>query len=199
MKEEGRVPHENFYFPQEDLLYSWAAKHNTHWTVTRPGFIIGANEGAVMNIAYALALYAAIQKELGHKLEFPAGLEAWDAVKDNTRASLIGYFSEWAVLTDGAADQALNIVDDSPFAYGTFWPQLAAWYGIEAARPEADESKYAVVSMPREPAPKGFGPAGKVYVAWSFLEWAKRAEVKEAWEKIQVREGLKRELDPWRS
>jgi hypothetical protein len=34
----------NFYFPQEDMLAEWAAKHNTKWTVTRPAFIIGANE-----------------------------------------------------------------------------------------------------------------------------------------------------------
>jgi hypothetical protein len=194
-----RVPHENFYFPQEDLLSAWSTTHGTHWTVTRPGFIIGANENAQINLSYALALYAAIQRELGKKLEFPANLDAWDVNKDNTYAGIIGYFSEWAVLTEGAADQAFNIVDDSPFSYGRFWPKLAGWFGIESSIPEPDESKYTVITMPRSPAPRGFGPAGKVSITWSFSEWAEREEVKAAWEKLQGREGLRKDLDPWRS
>jgi hypothetical protein len=68
--------------------------------VTRPAFIIGANEGAAVNIAYALAIYTSVQKELEGKLEFPADVSVWDASKDLTTAKLIGYFSEWAVLTE---------------------------------------------------------------------------------------------------
>lgn len=126
-------------------------------------------------------------------------MNAWDVNKDLTTAKIIGHFSEWAVLTEGAADEALNIVDDSPFSYGRFWPEIARWFGVEAGRPEADESKYQTITMPRNPAPRGFGPAGKVYITWSFMEWAKRPEVKEVWERIQEREGLRKDLDPWRS
>ncbi|KAG0647472.1 Short chain dehydrogenase gsfE [Hyphodiscus hymeniophilus] len=193
-----RVPHSNFYFPQEDLLTSWCLENNTHWTVTRPGFIIGANENAQINISYALALYAAIQRELKGRLEFPADLSAWDINKDLTYAGIIGYFSEWAVLTDGAADQALNIVDDSPFSYGKFWPKLAAWFGIPYSTPDVDPSAFTEVTMPRNPAPRGFGPAGKVYLKWTFSEWAKSPEVKKSWEILQEREGLRKDLNPWR-
>jgi hypothetical protein len=35
---------QNFYFAQEDMLSAWAERNGTSWTVTRPGFIIGANE-----------------------------------------------------------------------------------------------------------------------------------------------------------
>lgn len=57
-----RVDHKNFYFPQEDLLSAWSIKHSTHWTITRPGFIIGANPTAAISLSYGLALYASIQK-----------------------------------------------------------------------------------------------------------------------------------------
>lgn len=193
-----RVPHSNFYFPQEDLIATWAARHNTSWTVTRPGFIIGANPTAAINISYPLAIYASVQTELGLKLEFPSDIGAWDINKDLTTASLLGYFSEWAVLTDAAKDEALNIVDDSPFSYGKFWPTLASWYGIEYSTPVEDEGKYMVVTMPRNPPPRGFGKPGEVKVRFSFEAWAQKSEVKTAWEKIQEREGLKKELDPWR-
>ncbi|KAF4632985.1 hypothetical protein G7Y89_g5131 [Cudoniella acicularis] len=148
--------------------------------VTRPAFIIGANEGAAMNITYALAIYTSFQKKLEGKLEFPADVSAWDASNDLTTAKLIGCFSEWAVLTE-------------------FWPELTAWNSIEYEIPEADESKYMAITMPRTRPPRGFGLPGKVYLTWSFGEWATRQEVKAAWQKLQEEEGLRKELDPWRS
>lgn len=192
-----RVPHPNFYFPQEDLLAEWSTKHKTHWTVTRPGFILGANPTAQINITYALALYASIQKKLGKGLEFPADTSAWDAYKDLSTAKLVGYFSEWAVLTDAAADEALNIVDDSPFAWGKFWPTFASWYGIPYGTPEADQTKVQTVTLPRNPPPRGFGGPGKVYVTWTFEGWAEKGEVKEAWSKLRAEAGIK--LDPWQT
>lgn len=199
MEDDTRVDHSNFYFPQEDILAKWSTENHTHWTVTRPGFIIGAAKEAAMNVTYALAIYASIQKELGLKLEFPADIAAWDQIKDLSAVKLIAYHAEWSVLTDGAANQALNIVDGSSFAWGAFWPIAAKWYGIESGIPEPDESKYLSITMPRNPAPRGFGPAGVVKVTWNFASWAEKPEVKAAWEKIQAREGLDRSLDPWRN
>jgi hypothetical protein len=192
-----RVSHANFYFPQEDLLSTWATKHNTTWTVTRPGFILGANPTAFINIAYALALYASVQKELGKELEFPADVGAWDANKDNTTARLIGYFSEWVVLHPEAKNEAFNLVDDSPFSYGKFWPEVAGWYGLEAGLPESDASKYTTITLGMDPPPRGFGGPGVVKIAFSFEEWASRPEVKAAWEKAREREDLIGAADPW--
>ena len=194
-----RVPHSNFYFPQEDLLSAWCEKNNTHWTVTRPAFILGANPSSPINISYPLATYASVQRELGLPLSFPGSVEAWDINKDLTTASLIGYFSEWVVLTPGAANEAFNLVDDSPFSYGKFWPTLASWYKIPYSVPEADESKYTTVTLPQNPPPRGFGKPGQVKIAFSLEEWAIRPEVKATWEKIQEREGLNKAFDPWRS
>lgn len=193
-----RIKHENFYFPQEDLLSSWAAKHSTSWVVTRPGFILGANPSSPINITYALAIYAAVQKELGGKLEFPADVQAWDINKDLSTASLIGFFSEWAVLTPEARNETFNIVDDSPFSYGKFWPELAEWYSLQYTTPETDDSKYTIVTLPRNPPPRGFGKPGEVKIAFSFEAWAQKPEVKTAWAKLQEKDGLKKEFDPWR-
>jgi hypothetical protein len=199
MEDDPRIEHANFYFPQEDLLADWCKKNDTHWTVTRPGFLIGAVPEAAMNVTLALAIYASVQKELGQKLEFPADVLAWDANKDLSAIRLVSYHAEWAVLTDGAADQALNIVDDSRFTWGGFWPIVAKWYGIEYGIPEADESKYASIKMQRDPPPRGFGPPGELKVTWSFSSWAEKEEVRAAWDKIQDREGLDKRLSPWRN
>lgn len=198
MEDSPRVDHDNFYFAQEDILAKWCKEHNAHWTVTRPGFILGAVKEASMSVTLGIAIYASIQKELGQPLHFPSDIDAWDASKDLSTMKLVAYHEEWAVLTDGAADQALNIVDDSRFSWGGFWPTLAGWYGIPCGIPEADESKHMTITMPRSPAPRGFGPAGKVRVMWNFASWAEKPEVKSAWTKIEEREGLDKSLSPWR-
>jgi hypothetical protein len=199
LEDDPRIPHPNFYFPQEDALTAWTKKHNTTWNVTRPGFIIGAVKEASMNVTYALAIYASIQKELGLKLEFPADISAWDVNKDLSVVRLVAYHEEWAVLTDGAANQALNIVDDSRFSWGAFWPVVAGWYGMPYGKPEEDESKYMRIKMPLDPPPRGFGKAGVVNFTWNFEGWAAKPEVREAWERIQEREGLDKSLSPWRN
>ncbi len=112
-------------------------------------------------------------------------------------ARLIGYFSEWAVLNEGAANEAFNLVDDSPFSYGRFWPQVAGWYGLSAGLPDENPENYHVITLGMNPPPRGFGGPGIVKVKISFEEWAKRPEVKEAWEQIREREGLTGAQDPW--
>lgn len=187
----------NFYFSQEDLLWKWCEIHHVEWNVTRPGFIVGAVRDAAINIVYGLAIYASVQKELGKKLEFPADIAAWEAEKHLSSALLIGYHAEWAVLTDGVKNQALNISDDSLFTYGKFWPIFASWYGIDYQIPEQDPAKYQKVLMPRSPPPRGFGGPGEINLSWSFEGWAAQPEVREAWKRLKARHSLVENRDPF--
>ncbi|KAK5050884.1 hypothetical protein LTR84_003443 [Exophiala bonariae] len=177
----------NFYFAQEDLLWSWCRRNGVSWNVTRPAFIVGAVPTAAMNIAYGLAVYASVQRELGGKLDYPGTVTAWDTEKHLSSATLIGYHAEWAALNDDAKDQALNIVDDSLFTYGKFWPVLAAWYGVEYGVPGETTTS---VTLPASPPPRGFGPPGTIHYAWSFQDWANRPDVQEAWTRLATRHGL---------
>lgn len=51
--------------------------------------------------------------------------------------------------------------------------------------------------MDTSPPPRGFGPAGKIRVAWSFENWAQKPEVREAWAVLKKRHGLVLERDPF--
>ncbi|RFU81044.1 aldo-keto reductase family [Trichoderma arundinaceum] len=146
-------------------------------------FIIGAVREASMNIANGLALYAAIQKELGRALEFPG--------------DTLAYHAEWTALTPSARNQILNISDGSTFSYGKFWPVLAAIHGIPYGTPELNNAKFQALEMPTSPPPRGFGPAGKVRVAWTFEAWANKSEVRAAWESLKVRHNLAPQPDPF--
>lgn len=190
----------NFYFAQEDVLFDWCGRHGVGWNVTRPGFIVGAAPEASMNIVYGLALYASIQKELGHKLEFPSNSAAWDVEKHLSSATLIGFHAEWAVLSDNTRNQALNIADSTSFTYGKFWPVLASWYGLEYGVPSTDESKFAAVTMPYpSPPPRGFGQSGILKLTWTFEDWANLPEVHAAWQRLKVRYGLVEIKKPFES
>jgi nucleoside-diphosphate-sugar epimerase len=187
----------NFYFPQEDILWEWTKNHGSSWNVTRPGFIIGAVPDAAMNITYGLALYAAVQAELGLKLEFPGDNDAWYIENHMSYAPLIAYHAEWAALNADAADQVLNHSDGSMFSFGKFWPQLAAAYGLQYSAPEQDENKFQTVTMPTTPPPRGFGPPGKFRLSWSFEAWANKKEVLDAWATLKKKHGLTFLKDPF--
>ena len=84
----------------------------------------------------------------------------------------------------------MNIANGSMFTYGKFWPVLAKRYGIEYGIPEADESKFQTIQTPIAPPPRGFAPAGKVKIRWSFEECAKKPEVVAAWKTIKEIHGI---------
>jgi hypothetical protein len=187
----------NFYFPQEDLVWKWAAENQVQWNVTRPGFIIGAVREAAMSIALGLALYATVQKELGRPLEFYGDGIAWATEKHLTGSLMIAYHAEWLFLTPGTEDQILNIADGGTFAYGKFWPVLSSLFGVEYSVPEVSDDKYQTITM-REPLPpRGFGPAGSFKVSGSYDAWAMLPEVKAKWAEIKAKYGLQHRNDPF--
>ena len=199
---------DNFYYPQEDMLSAFTAKHNSSYAVTRPSWILGAIEGAAMNILYPLSVYAAVQKKLGGKLVFPGDWVAWDKEQLQSTALMNGYFEEWAALTPEAEDEAFNIVDDYRFNWGRFWPILAKWYGLDWAPPD-EEAKYQEIEMPMKP--RGFvsipdamelecdvantffsaGPNGKIRLTFTLIEWTSRADVQKAWKELAAEYNIK--------
>lgn len=142
-----------------------------------------------MNITYSLSLYAAIQKHLGRPLAFPSDIASWETEKHQSFNELIAYHAEWALLTPEAGNEFLNVGNGDVFCWGKFWSHLANWYGIDFTTPNPDLTAYGSVEMPFD-APRGFGPRGKVYTTFTFLDWSKKAEVVRAWEELKMKHGL---------
>jgi hypothetical protein len=91
----------------------------------------------------------------------------------------------------------LNISDGSLFTWGKLWPQLAAAYGAEYGVPQTDDAVFTTVIMPIAPPPRGFGPAGKFRLSWSWEAWAGKEENIQAWKRIKEREELVAVRDPF--
>jgi nucleoside-diphosphate-sugar epimerase len=132
-EEQPRLPLENFYYVQEDILHEAAARRGFGWSVHRPHTLIGYAVGNAMNMGVTLAVYAAICKETGRPYVFPGSPEQYDGVSDVTDARMLARQLAWAATTPAARDTAFNIVNGDVFRWRWLWPRLAALYGVEPA------------------------------------------------------------------
>jgi nucleoside-diphosphate-sugar epimerase len=130
-EEQERLPYENFYYVQEDILFAAAARDGFTWTVHRPHTLIGWALGNAMNMGVTLAVYAAICRETGRGFHYPGSREQWEAVTDVTDAGLLADHIVWASTAPQAANQALNIVNGDVFRWRRLWPRLASALGVE--------------------------------------------------------------------
>jgi nucleoside-diphosphate-sugar epimerase len=130
-EDQARLPYENFYYVQEDILFAAAERDGFTWSVHRPHTLIGWALGNAMNMGVTLAVYAAICRETGRGFHFPGSREQWEAVTDVTDAGLLAEHLVWAATTPAAANHALNIVNGDVFRWRRLWPRLAAALGVE--------------------------------------------------------------------
>jgi nucleoside-diphosphate-sugar epimerase len=132
-EEQGRVPIANFYYVQEDALFESAARRGFGWSVHRAHTIIGYCLGNLMNMGVTLACYAAICRETGRPFVFPGSVPQWEGLSDVTDARIIASHMVWAATTPAARNEPFNIVNGEIFRWKWLWPQLAKWWGLEAA------------------------------------------------------------------
>lgn len=129
----GRLDVENFYYAQEDVLFEAAARHGFSWSVHRPHTVIGFAVGNLMNMGATLAVYASLCRESGAPFVFPGSPVQWSSLTDVTDARQLASQIHWASVSAAGRNEAFNVVNGDVFRWQTLWPDLAAWFGIEAA------------------------------------------------------------------
>jgi nucleoside-diphosphate-sugar epimerase len=123
-----RDEHENFYWLQEDYLRAKAAERGFAWTIFRPQIIVGAAWGAAMNPLLAIAVYAAVRRELGLPFTYPGGAPQ---VMELVDPRLLGEAFLWAAEAPAAANETFNITNGDVYAWREVWPALARAFGME--------------------------------------------------------------------
>ncbi|MDT3404568.1 SDR family oxidoreductase [Mucilaginibacter terrae] len=132
-EEHQRLPLDNFYYAQEDVIYAAAARDGFTWSIHRPHTVIGYAVGNLMNMGTTLATYASICKETGRPFRFPGSAAQWNGLSDVTDARLLAEHMIWASTTDAARNQAFNVANGDVFRWNWLWQQIADWFGIEVA------------------------------------------------------------------
>ena len=75
----------NYYFDQIDWLTAYRHGKQWDWVELRPQTLCGFSPGTPMSILPAIAVYAAISKELGLPLRFPGKPAAYDTIYQVTK------------------------------------------------------------------------------------------------------------------
>lgn len=132
-EDQPRLPGENFYYTQEDVLFDRAVKRGFSWSVHRPHTLIGYALGNAMNMGVTLAVYASICRETGRPFLFPGSPQQYEAVTDVTDARLLAHQMIWAAETPAAANEAFNVVNGDVFRWTRLWRVIAGYFGLEPA------------------------------------------------------------------
>lgn len=128
-----RLPLENFYYAQEDVLFEAAKRDGFTWSVHRPNAIVGYAVGALMNTGMTIACYATICRETGRPFLFTGNEQQWNMLTEISDARLIARQLEWAATTPEAANMAFNTGNGDVFRWRAMWPVIAAHFGLEPA------------------------------------------------------------------
>jgi len=131
---QPRLDIDNFYYAQEDEVFSAARCDGFGWSVHRPHTIIGYALGNAMNMGVTLAVYATICRETGRPFVFPGSAAQWNGLTDMTDARLLASHLEWAATTGAARNQAFNVVNGDVFRWSWMWGRIAGWFGLEPAK-----------------------------------------------------------------
>jgi nucleoside-diphosphate-sugar epimerase len=132
-EEQGRLDVENFYYAQEDEVFSAARRDGFTWSVHRPHTVIGMAVGNAMNMGTTLAVYATLCRELGRPFRFPGSAAQWNGLTDMTEARLLAEHLLWAATEPMAANEAFNVVNGDVFRWSWMWGRIAGWFGLEPA------------------------------------------------------------------
>lgn len=126
----------NFYYDQEQWLRAAQAGQDWTWSALRPHVVCGFALGNPMNLTTAIAVYAAISKELGLPLRFPGTPGAYNAVYQVNDAAILNKAMVWCATSPNAANDVFNITNGDFFRWRNLWPRLADFFGMELADPQ---------------------------------------------------------------
>jgi nucleoside-diphosphate-sugar epimerase len=126
----------NYYFDQIDWLTAYQRGKKWDWVELRPQTLCGFAPGSPMSILPAIAVYAAISKELGLPLRFPGKPGAYDTVYQVTESTHFAKAALWAATHPRCGNQAFNITNGDYFRWRNLWPKIAAVFEMSVADPQ---------------------------------------------------------------
>ncbi len=126
----------DYYFDQIDWLTQFQRGKAWDWVELRPQTLCGFAPGTAMSILPAIAVYAAISKELGLPLRFPGKPGAYDALYQVTESAHFANASLWAATEPSCGLEAFNITNGDYFRWRNVWPRIAEVFEMPVGEPQ---------------------------------------------------------------
>ena len=117
----------NFYWAQENFLRALqqgkaGLGKNWHWSILRPVLIVGEAVGGAMDLIPPLGVYAAMLREQGRALDYPAGAARVSQAVD---VDLLARAIAWSGEAEAARNEAFNVTNGDVFTWENVWPAIA--------------------------------------------------------------------------
>jgi len=141
-----RPDFDDFYFRQEDYVWSRARGSAWHWTVFRAPMIAGGGRGSNLNALLAIAVFALLRREAGLALPFP-GAGTHLGVMEMVDVELLARAVTWAAQASGARNQVFNVANGDVYVWPDLWPVIAAELGVPVGIPEPMSVRAAIDSQ----------------------------------------------------
>lgn len=166
----------NFYYDQEDYLRSRAESSTWQWTNLISTHLTGFAVGNAMNLALSIAVYAAIVREVGLRLDFPGSAAAFEAMTQIVDAEQVAAAALWAAETPQAAGEVFNISNGDPTRWSQLWPIFAADFAVPMGGPRplplpAFMAEYAALWTTMAAKYNLVNSDLSTLVNWQFLEF----------------------------
>lgn len=126
----------DYYFDQIDWLTQFQRGKRWDWTELRPQTLCGFAPGTPMSLAPAIAVYAAISKELGLPLRFPGKPGAYSSIYQVTESTHFANAALWAATEPRCGLEAFNVTNGDYFRWQHMWPKLAASFDMAVGDPQ---------------------------------------------------------------
>jgi nucleoside-diphosphate-sugar epimerase len=124
---DPRQQHPNFYFEQEDYLRGQQSSGRWGLTVWRPTVVYG--DAAGVNVLRALAVYAALERERGSRLDYPGGSYE-QPFQEAVDCELLAEALAWAATAPTARDRTFNLTNGDTFTWRHTWAAVAEAFGM---------------------------------------------------------------------
>jgi nucleoside-diphosphate-sugar epimerase len=122
----------NYYFDQVDWLRDYQRGKRWDWVELRPHALCGFAPGTAQSILPAIAVYAALSKELGLPPRFPGKPGAFHALYQATASEHMAAGALWAATEPRCANEAFNMTNGDIFRWANVWPRIADVFEMPA-------------------------------------------------------------------
>ena len=123
----------NFYWAQENFLRGLQqGKAQWHWSILRPVLIVGEAIGGAMDLIPPLGVYAAMLREQGRALDYPAGAARVSQAVD---VDLLARAIAWSGEAEAARNEAFNVTNGDVFTWENVWPAISEALDMKPGAP----------------------------------------------------------------
>jgi nucleoside-diphosphate-sugar epimerase len=127
-----RAKNRNFYFDQEDFLIERTLGARWTYSTSRPHAFCDPAIDHPRSFGLVLAVYAAIQRELGRAFDFPGGEKGYEVRTQFTDLRLLAKAAVWMATEPRCANQSFNVVNGDTPRWRDLWTAFAHGFGVEA-------------------------------------------------------------------